>query len=232
MKARFYGLGEFIFILTSYRVCNIRGHYGSGKTLLSVALAFELWRQGLVDSIYSNFPMAGRSTDYSYGYRFAMLLDEAHIMLDARSFSKQASQTWLKDLRKRESVLILPAVLSVDVRFRSVIVQRIFAFPGNLLWIYRWQIDDGAGKHTGSFQLFYPSYYFNSYSTKYSPNDEDFENIKRVMAGTDYEREAQRNQQEQEGAYLPVQEISYPVEEYPPLAKQVPNPKFSIFSKS
>jgi hypothetical protein len=226
-KSVWFNLPDFLWMLTAYRVVYIRGRYGSGKTLLSVALSYELWKQQHVDRIYSNFPMAGRDENYEYSERFAMILDEAHIVLDSRSFSRQASQTWLRDLRKRESVLIMPAVLSVDIRFRSLSVQRIFMF-GNLLWVYRYEIDDGARLQNNTFSLLFPNYYFGAYSTKYSPKDEDFDNLKKVMAGMSTNKNTLTNEDEKEN-YRGVQTVSYMGDDAPKFSKLVKNPKFNLF---
>lgn len=173
---------EFLYLAQSYRVVNMFGHYGSGKTLLAVHLAMEFWKRGIVEKIYTNFPCVGAEIEYVENDKnFVMVLDEAHVVIDSRAFSKQASQTWLKDLRKRKSILLVPAVLSVDKRFRSLAVARIMAV-GNLAWVYRWQIDDGVGEHSGTFILWKPYQYFGAYDTEYIPTDEDFQNIMKVMA--------------------------------------------------
>lgn len=215
---------EIIWLATTYRVLNMTGHYGSGKTLLAVALAYQLWKEDYVGKIYANFPMAGRELEYIEGdENFVMIIDETHIVLDGRSFSKNATEKWLKDLRKRNSILFAPSIVGVDVRFRSVMVQRSM-MVGNLVWIYRWQIDDGIGVHGGWFALVNPSYYFGAYETKYSPVDEDFEKLERVMSGdVVYKRD-----QTVEGAYMPVQEISYPTPE-PAFEFQVKEPSFRGF---
>lgn len=205
----FINATELFWIATTYRAINITGRYGSGKTLLSVAMAYELWRKDYVKKIYANFPMAGRELDYPDGDKdFVMILDEAHIVLDARAFSKKASQSWLKDLRKRNSVIILPAVIGVDIRFRAVMVQRMMMI-GNLFWVYRWQIDDGMGVHGSWFVLVNPSKYFGAYETRYSPRDEDFDLLQRVMTG----KVEIANDPTIEGKYLPVMEISHPIDE-------------------
>jgi len=215
---------ELIWLATTYRVLNMTGHYGSGKTLLAVALAYELWKQDYVGKIYANFPMAGRELEYVEGDTdFVMIIDETHIVLDGRSFSKNATEKWLKDLRKRNSVLFAPSIVGVDIRFRAVMIQRSMMI-GNMLWIYRWQIDDGLGVHGSWFALLNPKKYFGAYETKYSPIDEDFENLERVMSGDpNIERD-----QTMAGAYMPVQEISYPVDE-PKFAYQVKEPSIRRF---
>lgn len=216
----FINAAEIFWLATTYRVVNIRGRYGSGKTLLTVAMAIELWRRDLVDKIYANFPMAGRELEYVVADKsFVMIIDEAHIILDAREFSKNASKKWLRDLRKRNCVLFTPSMTDVDKRFRRVMVQRSFML-GNLMWVYRWQVDDGMGIHGGWFALVLPGKYFGAFDTQYSPIDEDFENLERVMSG---DVEIERDQTI-EGKYMPVYEISYEGEE-PRFENQVKEPR-------
>lgn len=181
IKPMFINADEFFFLATNYRVVNIRGRYGSGKTLLSVALSYEFWRRNYIDHIFSNFPMMGQSFDWSVSTKFIMILDEAHVILDSRQFSKNASSDWLKDLRKRLAILILPAVIDVDKRFRAVMVQRMF-FLGNFIWLYAYKVDDGMSELSGWFGLIRPSAYFGKYSTKYVVQQDDFDNMRAVMA--------------------------------------------------
>ena len=50
---------EYFWMVRNYRVMYARGHYGSGKTLLTVATAVELWRRRMVDHIYSDLELKG-----------------------------------------------------------------------------------------------------------------------------------------------------------------------------
>lgn len=201
------GADEYINHTMGYRVVNIWGRYGSGKTLLAVATAFELWKRGHVDYIHANHPMSGRSEGMESS-DFVMILDEAHKVLDARKFSSNASQTWLDSLRKRNAVLILPAVISVDVRFRVFLVQRLLKV-GDIVWFYRWQIDDGVGVNSGIFRLVNPKWYYGSYPTLYEPFLEDYERLKNIMERTDEKTKRYIDN----SIFYPVQEVSYPVEE-------------------
>lgn len=184
-------LDEFLWLVTSYRVINIRGHFGSGKTLLAVALAYELWKRHYSERIFTNFPMQGRCEDYDTADRtnFCMIIDEPQEILDSRDYARNETRSWLKSLRKRKIILLLPGVLAIDVRFRSVMAQRILQL-GNLLWVYRWQVDDGAGVHTNWFGMWRPSRYFGAYSTRYEPADEDFANLRKLMGEDDNNEKA------------------------------------------
>ena len=188
---RWFNLSEALWLITSYRLVNIRGRYGSGKTLLSVALAYELYRQKYVDYIFAPMPLIGSYMGTDKQDRFAMVLDEAHVILDSREFHKNETKTWLRDLRRREGVLFTPAVIDVDKRTRPVIIQRMLQV-GNLFWLYRMRIEDGMAGYECNLGLFKPSDYFGAYPRKYSPTEEDFERLKVIMRG-DRERE-ERNE--------------------------------------
>ena len=180
-QGRLINAHEYLWLATNYRIVNIRGHVGSGKTLLAVATAYELWRKKYIERIFAPFPLKGQSLEFDNGEDFVMILDEAHVVLDSREFGKNASKDWLRDIRKRRAVIISSAFIDVDKRFRLVMVQRILKV-GNLLWWYRWQMSDGVGQSTGAFGLLNPNWYFNTYPTKYSPNDEDFNNMLKVVS--------------------------------------------------
>jgi len=199
MKAGFFNHREFIWYVTNYKTLNIRGRYGSGKTLLSVALAYELWKQNYIKHILASFPMNGMKNQLDgIDGDFVMLLDEAGLILDSREFGRNASKEWLKDLRKRKIILVLPSVIDVDKRFRQVVVQRIFMF-GNIFWIYRYQVGDGLGVEDGWFGLWKPSWYFGTYDTDYIVEDEDFEKLLDVMA-----RGKGKKIQEKNNGFVPI----------------------------
>lgn len=181
-RGRFINASEYFWNVTNYRVVNIRGHVGSGKTLLSVATGYELWEQGYIDHIYAPFPVKGQRNKYDKYKKFVMLLDEAHVVLDSRKFGQNNVEEWLRDIRKRQAIIITSAFIDVDKRMRSVVVQRTLLI-GSLFWMYRWQIDDGIGVSTGTFGLLFPNWYFGLYDTLYSPSYEDFENMRIITNG-------------------------------------------------
>lgn len=139
----FLWAGEFLGLLKLFRVLGIRGGFGTGKTLLAVALAVEAWRLGWVDHVYSNMRLKGDWLEEIPGAirGAAVIYDEAWQELDSRSFGAKASQRWLAYLRKRNVMLFLPSVIQVDVRFRTLLVQRFLGWGP--LWVYRWQLNDG-----------------------------------------------------------------------------------------
>jgi len=229
MRAKLLNIKEFLYHSTSYRVVNFTGSYGTGKTLISVALAFEYWRLGIIDNIYTNFPMSGRKQVYQkHDTKYCMILDEAHQIVDSRSFAKNASEVWLDALRKKEAILLLPAVIDVDKRFRRLICQRS-ANLFNFIWIYRWLISDGIGRKEGSFFLVNPKYYFGSYSTKHTPSVQEWNNLKSVVEG-DISMIEERRKSEENKKYHPV--VVVEDTEYPKFTKKKEFDFFKEFIKN
>jgi hypothetical protein len=188
-----WNIEEFFWTLANYRVLNIRGRYGSGKTLLSVALAYELWKRHLVDTIYSNFPMAGRSEEYNKKENYVMIVDEPQEIFDSRDYMRNETKPWLRGLRKRKITVLLPGFSDIDVRFRKLVCQRMLLI-GNFAWFYRWQIDDGIGITYGTFALLMPPKYFGAYDTKFLPGDEDYDNLRQLIsAGENAKRKISTN---------------------------------------
>ncbi len=223
IKSLFTGADEFIYQFTQHRVAYIRGHFGSGKTLLAVALGVELWRLGLTDRIFTNFPMAGRCLDYSQNRRGYVILDEASRVLDSRKFLMNSSDDWLYAMRKRQMYLILPSKTEVDKRFRDLTIQRV-QMIANKRWVYRWEISDGVGRLTGDFTLKNPSDIFGLYSTEWEPAPQEFENLKRLMKGSEnVDQEEEQRRSEESEKYQAVQYVVHlsQEEEYREFSKPV-----------
>lgn len=170
-KGGFYRAEEFFQVLRAIRICFLKGTYGSGKTLLSCALAVEWWRRRWAEHIQTNLILEG---DFYEPIPDEILdtfviYDEAWQTLDSRTFSAKASQQWLAYLRKRNVTLVLPSVLAVDVRFRVMMCQRALAI-GDLFWTYRWIVEDGLEKYGGYFFLIRPLEYRFMYNHKEEPD--------------------------------------------------------------
>lgn len=166
----FIGSGEFFWLLRNYRVAFIGGHYGSGKTLLAVALGVHWWERGWCDHIYANIRLKGDFYEETpEEIRDAYILyDESWQSLDAREFGGKKSQRWLAYLRKRNITLVLASVLTVDVRFRVLTVQRRFAL-GDSLWWYAWRVNDGFKPYGGALIITHPLRYGQVYDHKEVP---------------------------------------------------------------
>ena len=85
---------NLIYNLCDFRTLYISGIYGTGKTLSSVAISYELWRQRRVQEISANFPLYGVSRSENQT-DFVMILDEASRVLSDRTFSKNDVTVWL-----------------------------------------------------------------------------------------------------------------------------------------
>jgi hypothetical protein len=161
---------EFFWMVRNYRVMYARGRYGSGKSLLAVATAVELWRRGLVDHIYSNLILRGDWFEQVTGsIRDAVIVfDEAWVELDSRSWDRKVANSWLAFLRKRNIYLLLASVTNVDVRFRTLQVQRSQVLPK--LWRYQWVVNDGMKPIKGAFMIYDPGPYFEVFDTNEEPS--------------------------------------------------------------
>lgn len=196
-QARWWNLGDAIWYCTSRRVIDIDGDYGSGKTLLAVALSYELVKGGYVDHIFAPIPIRGQCFDLEVRSRWVMVLDEAHAILDARQYKDNKTDEWLRDLRRRESIILTPAVEDVDKRFRKVQMRR-WGMLGNIVWFYEiTSVRNDREKRLARFALFFPHYYFGAYSTVYSPTHDGFEGMLKV-ASNEFEKD-ERNVRELEG---------------------------------
>ena len=122
----------------------IIGPQGSGKTLLGVALLFELSKIFPDKKIYSNTDLyqiefekynfdnllTNIKNNNSYYDNSIMLFDEIHIFLNSLDYYKKQNrlvQGFFSQLRKRRIILIGTAqyILNVDVRIRRQ-AKRVF----------------------------------------------------------------------------------------------------------
>jgi len=172
---------EFFSLLMQLRKAWIRGAYGSGKTLLAVALTEELFKRGLVDGCLSNidtvFPERLDYLKPSDGtlFRRVMLVDEAHEVFDNRTSMTNDKRNGAY-LRKFKAYMIAPSIYPIDKRERPIIVWRDADFFGlGLLWIYHYILDldyklPASEKGFGWFALWRPSKYFDRYDTSAPPD--------------------------------------------------------------
>jgi len=177
---KFLGLPSFIREFMTTRILFISGHKGTGKTLLCVALGYEMMRTRYVVNSAFNFPVASSfggvpSANQTYG-----AIDEAGVIFDARTAykNKKASEfitestTWL---RKTGSFLVAPTYTPPDVRLRNGLrCWRVVALP--FAWGYRWEMGPEAIEErnkenykTGRFWLYRPSFFYGAYDTYFQP---------------------------------------------------------------
>lgn len=174
------GSSRFWSELELNRLVYIGGTYGSGKTLLSVAIAEHWFRRGY--RVIANFPCVFNS-DITPDLldslkRVCIVLDEAGArLLDARSWNSADSKMLLSVMdycRKQELFFILPSATTVDKRARKLAIARNLRASraldavglGRLLWMY---VGIPSQDDRFSFPLFAPYAYFGCYDTTAIP---------------------------------------------------------------
>ncbi len=192
--------------LRASRVVLLRGDFGTGKTLFSVALGYHLLRNVFVNRAAFNFPV-------SFGheprqYRTYAVLDEGGRLFDNRMAFKvkelnELSQDATFALRKNGSYFLLPSYLDVDKRFRRGLrIHRRWP-PGDnkypnvfekYFWVYFWErgeekleLREEKVNYWKGFLVFVnPGAFFNTYDTYFKPSKElliDF--VARCVTGGD-----------------------------------------------
>jgi len=162
------------YFLTTYRTLWLRGRPGSGKTSLAVYLSRLLCQQNYATTIGANIQLTGIGEqiavlDDPLEFRsienMVMILDEAYTQLDISSNAK-ALRTWLGTIRHRNQYLLLPSVLELNRQTRTFTCQRLFngMLVGLPLWLYRWDVSNGASKDKGFWSFTNPSQVFKLYN--------------------------------------------------------------------
>lgn len=166
---------EFIEHLLYFREVWLSGYKGSGKTLLSVAIADYLFRRGFVDGVVANFPTvfptSVKGGDDGTLLNRAILFDEAWWWLDSRT-SLINPREYGAFSRKFKCIWIFPSVYPVDKRLRSIECWRHTRIDLLNVWVYKWQQVTERGTREGWFLLQNPSKYFGYYDTDYVPVDD------------------------------------------------------------
>lgn len=168
----------------------IIGPQGSGKTLLGVALLFELKKLYPDKKIFSNTNLynieyehynfddllQNIKTDNNYYDNAIILFDEIHIFLNSLDYYKQQNrlvQGFFSQLRKRRIILIGTSqyILNVDVRIRRQAkrVFEIFKHNNNIYEVIIHLIDGYFTKKLDTLFLKLDIYYknYNTYEIIY-----------------------------------------------------------------
>lgn len=157
------------------------GAMGTGKTLASVALSYQMLRDYRVLSASFNFPVSFAS---SVGYKHQVgTMDEGGVFFDNRlAYKDKALTQRLAELtaflRKRGSYFIVPSYIAVDKRLRNGMRLYRTHNVGNLLWVYHWEQGEenseeqrkGLNYWEGTLALYNPRFFFNTYDTYYAPS--------------------------------------------------------------
>lgn len=166
---RFVNGWKFLENLLAFRLLHIEGHLGSGKTLLGVALARWLWKEGHVQGCFSNIPI-----DENFVPRLdtcinaAVLLDEGASFADAR-LSKNKYEGYGVYARKLNCFMIVPSKNNPDRRMRDLRCEREADFWMINAWLYRWK-DNSNQK--GRFLFFGYEEVFDAYPHNWIPADD------------------------------------------------------------
>jgi hypothetical protein len=193
---------EFILQLMNVGEVWLAGLKGSGKSLVAVAIAEELIARDVVSGCISNMPVSLPLPDWRKLLLrdVAIILDEAHHFIDNRR-SMFNDKGYGAQTRKLNILWIFPSVYPIDVRMRSMRVQRVsrMSIPGvrvliqllrhvpvlgwlirrtaidwfgSEIWVYQWDLDLLYTKGQGRFWLVKPEQYYLKFDTSYgSPTD-------------------------------------------------------------
>jgi hypothetical protein len=148
---------DFLNAFAEHRILYASGRYGSGKSSLGVALAWDFGRRRMVDHCISSMPIAfGEPARNVAGDAF-VLLDEAGVFYDARRFADRKQNEFrtgaVAYLRKINSYLYISSRVVPDASFRALTVQRALAIINGRIEVYKWALQDAAVDISGWFLL-------------------------------------------------------------------------------
>lgn len=160
--------GNFLENFVTWRLLALEGRLGGGKTLMSVALARWLFKNGYVRGVFSNFPIDPKFVPYVPScVNTVVILDEGWISADERESA--TFKGYGAFFRKLGSYLISPSIYRVDRRMRPISCERKADYYAFGLWHYEWwdvRRDKGWFLFTGYDQL------FNKYDHRFVPADD------------------------------------------------------------
>lgn len=168
--------------LNYVRLAWLRGIYGTGKTLLSLAIYWELLRQGWHGKVFSPIPLVTPLVPDDC-HSAILILDEAGTVFSNRSFADKnltgEVARAVSYLRKTDSYLLFPSYSRPDVMFRRGLhIESKFRL-GKLVWFYNWWLPEDEetedvykmAKMRGVYPLLFPSRFFGTYDTLYVPSN-------------------------------------------------------------
>lgn len=169
--------GTFLRMCYNYRIIWIGGRYGGGKTLLAFLLAYELLNRFGLRYLFSNCLSVWNDDPNWMQQREGQWCDAALVLDEAGEFMETPSdvKSWVSFFRKVNIVTILPSVRPPHHSVRFLTVQRILNLNviGLPVWVYRWDLDNGANTEFGYFTLLFPGRMFGIYDTQGFPEDAD-----------------------------------------------------------
>ena len=123
-KYRFIGWGGFARSLRASRIVQLRGDFGTGKTLFSVAIAYHMRKLRWIRWASFNFPVRWRDSSAPGLKHSLSVIDEGGRLFDDRTAYRlkelnKLSSDLLYALRKRGSYVVIPSYVGIDKRFRN-----------------------------------------------------------------------------------------------------------------
>jgi hypothetical protein len=146
-----------------HRILTISGPYGTGKTLLGVAIAQWL-KEGWGYRVWSNFPVEfADPVEMTLPRHTVIHLDEPGHFLDARSW-RTNDLSFADYARKLDFFILLTGKKPVDVQLRQLEAQRrLRMLFGPAMWIFT-MFDDL--ENSWIVPLLSPGSYFGRYDTE------------------------------------------------------------------
>lgn len=165
-----------IHLLNQFRVAWLQGGYGSGKTLMSYALAYDLYQTGRYRYILGNSHSVWTDSPADVKLRDGAFVDAIVILDEGGLFMKLSrdADKFLLGLRKLNITILVPSVLPPSSRIKFLQIQRtfnaeIFGFP---FWLYQYRLNIGSEHEKDWFGLYKPSTLYGIYDTLDYPVDD------------------------------------------------------------
>ena len=165
-----------LHMLNQFRLAWIMGGYGAGKTLVSYALAYELFKTGRYRYLIGNSHSVWTDNPEQVVLRDDAFVDAIVILDEAGLFLRmnRDADRFMLGLRKLNITILCPSVLPPSSRIKFLQVQRTlngqaFGLPA---WFYQWRLNLGSNKEKDNFILVNPSNYFGIYDTLDYPVDD------------------------------------------------------------
>jgi len=184
----------FLNALHQNRTCWIKGRYGGGKTLLTVAIA-QHFNRSHGYHIYSNIPiyldgvinemqkcscdrcqakyhhMEESGVEQIPQYHTLVAYDEAWLSF-RRGARYQVMEAYLAYIRKVDLIMVMPSVMQMHRDAAQMWCTRLrnFGTFGLPIWLYEWGITGQSSKDSGGkFILWRPQKFFGTYDTYAQP---------------------------------------------------------------
>lgn len=142
LRPRLINFGVTSVYIRNKRSVYIGGRVGGYKTSLSIMIAYELWRRGYIESVYSNMPCVfNDSIDDLASIDDPRNVSAVCIWDEAANFFQRASETQeiFTALRKVNLIMLMPSADRPTTRVIKLLIEPFFvgAIIGLPLVVYR-----------------------------------------------------------------------------------------------